>query len=88
MFDDLDRRLSDVSNAATRIGVQLETMDRVRLRARDVHDVIIAFNAANSGDVGALEALRPLGPDSDRQVRVAASQSVDSSPTAFSLKIV
>jgi hypothetical protein len=43
-------------------------MDRIRLRAQELGDVVRAFNEANTGDLNALETLRPTQSDPDRQV--------------------
>ncbi|KAI9010670.1 exocyst complex component Sec10-domain-containing protein, partial [Hyaloraphidium curvatum] len=71
LFEELDNRLNEVSNAAIRIGEQLESLDRTRLRAQELQDVVNVFEEAENGDVDRVESLRPSGPNGEKEASVA-----------------
>ncbi|CAG8462715.1 6134_t:CDS:10 [Diversispora eburnea] len=60
-FESLETRINEVGNTAIRIGEQLETIDRQRLRASESKDLIEYFMAFNRGDISRLENLRTNG---------------------------
>ncbi|KAH9821082.1 exocyst complex component Sec10-like protein [Melampsora americana] len=60
-FSGLDAKITEVGKTAIRIGEQLESIDRVRARASDAHDIILYYNEFARGDTTRLEALRKEG---------------------------
>ncbi|KAG9289444.1 hypothetical protein G9A89_008005 [Geosiphon pyriformis] len=57
-FESLETRINEVGNTAIRIGEQLETIDRQRLRASESKELIEFFMAFNRGDSTKLENLK------------------------------
>ncbi|CAG8562226.1 11518_t:CDS:10, partial [Ambispora gerdemannii] len=57
-FESLETRINEVGNTAIRIGEQLETIDRQRLRAAESKELIEFFMAFNRGDSTKLENLK------------------------------
>ncbi|RIA92225.1 exocyst complex component Sec10-like protein [Glomus cerebriforme] len=57
-FETLETRINEVGNTAIRIGEQLETIDRQRLRASESKELIEYFMAFNRNDIAQLENLR------------------------------
>ncbi|CAG8436215.1 7102_t:CDS:10 [Funneliformis caledonium] len=60
-FETLETRINEVGNTAIRIGEQLETIDRQRLRASESKELIEYFMEFNRGDISQLEDLRTRG---------------------------
>ncbi|CAG8563783.1 5213_t:CDS:10, partial [Cetraspora pellucida] len=71
-FENLETRINEVGNTAIRIGEQLETIDRQRLRASESKDLIEYFMAFNKGDISRLENLRAQGTEGQFKASIIA----------------
>lgn len=71
-FSDLNSNITDVAKTAIRIGEQLESLDRVRCRAVEAHDIILYYNEFARGETTRLEALRKQGKEGRAKVAVIA----------------
>ncbi|CAG8447345.1 10562_t:CDS:10 [Acaulospora colombiana] len=71
-FETLETRINEVGNIAIRIGEQLETIDRQRLRASESKDLIEYFMAFNRGDIARLENQRARGKDGQFKAAIIA----------------
>ncbi|CAG8742259.1 8913_t:CDS:10, partial [Dentiscutata erythropus] len=71
-FENLETRINEVGNTAIRIGEQLETIDRQRLRASESKDLIEYFMAFNKGDISRLENLRTQGTEGQFKASIIA----------------
>ena len=70
-FGSLESRIGEVGRTAIRIGEQLESIDRLRARASDAHDIIMYYHEFARGDTSRLDALRKDGGREGR-AKVAA----------------
>ncbi|GAA5857601.1 hypothetical protein JCM8547_004291 [Rhodosporidiobolus lusitaniae] len=72
-FQALDQKITSVGRTAVRIGEQLESIDRLRQRGSEAHDLILYYNEFAAGDTSRLERMRKEGGREGRQkVAVAA----------------
>ncbi|SCV72671.1 BQ2448_4208 [Microbotryum intermedium] len=72
-FQALDSKITNVGRGAVRIGEQLESIDRLRQRASEAHDLILYYNETAMGDTSRLELMRKEGGREGRaKVAVAA----------------
>ncbi|GAA5991087.1 hypothetical protein JCM11641_004427 [Rhodosporidiobolus odoratus] len=72
-FQALDTKITSVGRTAVRIGEQLESIDRLRQRGSEAHDLILYYNEFAVGDTSRLERMRKEGGREGRQkVAVAA----------------
>ncbi|GAA5824178.1 hypothetical protein JCM3770_001192 [Rhodotorula araucariae] len=72
-FQALDGKITSVGRTAVRIGEQLESIDRLRQRASEAHDLILYYNEFAAGDTSRLEKMRKEGGREGRQkVAIAA----------------
>jgi len=72
-FQTLDSKITSVGRTAVRIGEQLESIDKLRKRASEAHDLILYYNEFAVGDTTRLELMRKEGGREGRQkVAVAA----------------
>ncbi|KAI5476482.1 exocyst complex component protein [Pseudohyphozyma bogoriensis] len=72
-FQALDSKITNVGRTAVRIGEQLESIDRLRQRASEAHDLILYYNEFALGDTSRLETMRKEGGREGRaKVAVAA----------------
>ncbi|KAK4704080.1 exocyst complex component 5, partial [Phenoliferia sp. Uapishka_3] len=71
-FQALDSKITNVGRTAVRIGEQLESIDRLRQRASEAHDLILYYNEFALGDTSRLEAMRKGGREGRAKVAVAA----------------
>ncbi|GAA5826265.1 hypothetical protein JCM11251_007230 [Rhodosporidiobolus azoricus] len=72
-FQTLDQKITSVGRTAVRIGEQLESIDRLRQRGSEAHDLILYYNEFAAGDTSRLERMRKEGGREGRQkVAVAA----------------
>ncbi|KAG0655950.1 Exocyst complex component 5 [Rhodotorula mucilaginosa] len=72
-FQALDSKIMSVGRTAVRIGEQLESIDRLRQRGSEAHDLILYYNDFAAGDTSRLEQMRKEGGREGRQkVAVAA----------------
>ncbi|KDE05767.1 hypothetical protein MVLG_03858 [Microbotryum lychnidis-dioicae p1A1 Lamole] len=72
-FQALDSKITNVGRGAVRIGEQLESIDRLRQRASEAHDLILYYNETALGDTSRLEIMRKDGGREGRaKVAVAA----------------
>ncbi|RIB24859.1 exocyst complex protein [Gigaspora rosea] len=71
-FETLESRINEVGNTAIRIGEQLETIDRQRLRASESKDLIEYFMAFNKGDISRLDDLRTQGTEGQFKASIIA----------------
>jgi len=71
-FSGLNSKITEVGKTAIRIGEQLESIDRVRSRATDAHDIILYYNEFARGETTRLEALRKEGKEGRAKVAVIA----------------
>ncbi|BGP13181.1 hypothetical protein JCM10213_000239 [Rhodosporidiobolus nylandii] len=72
-FSTLDQKITSVGRTAVRIGEQLESIDRLRQRGSEAHDLILYYNEFAAGDTSRLERMRKEGGREGRQkVAVAA----------------
>ncbi|GAA5978973.1 hypothetical protein JCM10908_002753 [Rhodotorula pacifica] len=72
-FQALDSKIMSVGRTAVRIGEQLESIDRLRQRGSEAHDLILYYNEFAAGDTSRLEQMRKEGGREGRQkVAVAA----------------
>jgi hypothetical protein len=60
-FSSLENRFSEVGRTAMHIGEQLQTIDRMRTRAAEAHDLIEYYYQFARGDTSKLERLRKEG---------------------------
>ncbi|MCO5590018.1 hypothetical protein L7F22_043987 [Adiantum nelumboides] len=60
-FGSLENRFSEVGRTAMHIGEQLQTIDRMRTRAAEAHDLIEYYYQFARGDTSRLERLRKEG---------------------------
>lgn len=70
-FDLLQARISEVGRTAMRIGEQLESLDRQRMRASETHDLIEYYYMFARGDSSRLDRLRKEG-GRDGRLKAAA----------------
>ncbi|MBW0500625.1 hypothetical protein O181_040340 [Austropuccinia psidii MF-1] len=71
-FSELDSKINEVGKTAIRIGEQLESIDRVRSRAAEAHDIILYYNEFARGETTRLEALRKEGKEGRAKVAIIA----------------
>ncbi|CAG8625343.1 11133_t:CDS:10, partial [Racocetra persica] len=71
-FENLETRINEVGNTAIRIGEQLETIDRQRLRASESKELIEYFMEFNKGDISRLESLRAQGTEGQFKASIIA----------------
>ncbi|GAA5996984.1 exocyst subunit SEC10 [Rhodotorula paludigena] len=72
-FQALDGKITSVGRTAVRIGEQLESIDRLRQRGSEAHDLILYYNEFAAGDTSRLEKMRKEGGREGRQkVAIAA----------------
>ncbi|KAI7934449.1 hypothetical protein MJO28_017082 [Puccinia striiformis f. sp. tritici] len=71
-FSGLNSKITEVGKTAIRIGEQLESIDRVRSRATEAHDIILYYNEFARGETTRLEALRKEGKEGRAKVAVIA----------------
>ncbi|GAA6015669.1 hypothetical protein JCM10207_008166 [Rhodosporidiobolus poonsookiae] len=72
-FQALDQKITSVGRTAVRIGEQLESIDRLRQRGSEAHDLILYYNEFAAGDTSRLDRMRKDGGREGRQkVAVAA----------------
>ncbi|WAR59905.1 hypothetical protein PtB15_11B546 [Puccinia triticina] len=71
-FSGLNSKITEVGKTAIRIGEQLESIDRVRSRANEAHDIILYYNEFARGETTRLEALRKEGKEGRAKVAVIA----------------
>ncbi|GAA5902521.1 hypothetical protein JCM8208_006909 [Rhodotorula glutinis] len=73
-FQALDGKITSVGRTAVRIGEQLESIDRLRQRASEAHDLILYYNEFAAGDTTRLEKMRKEGGREGRQKVAIASR--------------
>ncbi|GAA5846578.1 hypothetical protein JCM9279_006750 [Rhodotorula babjevae] len=73
-FQALDGKITSVGRTAVRIGEQLESIDRLRQRASEAHDLILYYNEFAVGDTTRLEKMRKEGGREGRQKVAIASR--------------
>ncbi|GAA5924103.1 exocyst subunit SEC10 [Sporobolomyces koalae] len=73
-FSTLDTKITSVGRTAVRIGEQLESIDRLRQRASEAHDLILYYNEFATGDTSRLEQMRKEGGRDGRQKVAIASR--------------
>ncbi|KAM0751654.1 Sec10-domain-containing protein [Meredithblackwellia eburnea MCA 4105] len=71
-FQALDSKITNVGRTAVRIGEQLESIDRLRQRASEAHDLILYYNEFALGDTSRVDAMRKGGREGRAKVAVAA----------------
>lgn len=73
-FITLDTKITSVGRTAVRIGEQLESIDKLRKRASEAHDLILYYNEFAKGDTSRLEQMRKEGGREGRQKVAVASR--------------
>ena len=73
-FQTLDTKITSVGRTAVRIGEQLESIDKLRKRASEAHDLILYYNEFAKGDTSRLEQMRKEGGREGRQKVAVASR--------------
>ncbi|BGP22067.1 Exocyst complex component 5 [Rhodotorula toruloides] len=72
-FQALDTKITSIGRTAVRIGEQLESIDRLRQRGSEAHDLILYYNEFAAGDTSRLEKMRKEGGrEARRKVAIAA----------------
>ncbi|CAH7688197.1 exocyst complex component Sec10-like protein [Phakopsora pachyrhizi] len=71
-FSGLDSNITEIGKTVIRVGEQLESIDKARSRASEVHDIILYYNEFARGETNRLEALRKEGKDGRSKVAVVA----------------
>ncbi|KAJ8296597.1 Exocyst complex component SEC10 [Rhodotorula toruloides] len=72
-FQALDTKITSIGRTAVRIGEQLESIDRLRQRGSEAHDLILYYNEFAAGDTSRLEKMRKEGGrEGRRKVAIAA----------------
>ncbi|BGP29274.1 Exocyst complex component 5 [Rhodotorula toruloides] len=72
-FQALDTKITSIGRTAVRIGEQLESIDRLRQRGSEAHDLILYYNEFAACDTSRLEKMRKEGGrEGRRKVAIAA----------------
>lgn len=71
-YASLETRISEVGRTAIRIGEQLESIDRLKTRASDAHDLISFYFDLADNDTSRLEALRKENREGRAKVALLA----------------